>query len=99
MKLFKSKSSEPTNGGEPVTPEMAVVEEILRDKASRKTLFSELDKLANKPQPERMVRLCMAIDEMAKTKDKVEKNSKGRKIVSMFVQNGSLFHVADIPEA
>lgn len=43
------------------------------------------------------LRFCAAADEYAELLTSKDKKQKARKIVSMFIQNGSMFQLADVP--
>lgn len=72
---------------------------VLSSKTARGKLLSlytssfELRPIANK------IRCILAVDEFNKITERVEKKQRGRKIVAMFVQVGSLYHVQDLPQA
>ena len=74
---------------------LADLKTVLADRVSRNRLITTLGKLDTTPNPGVLVRFCIAIDEYEKTRDKVEKKSKGRKIIAMFVQNGAMFQLPE----
>ncbi|KAH9256041.1 hypothetical protein BASA81_005817 [Batrachochytrium salamandrivorans] len=83
-----------------LTEEGKELQAVLEDKTSAHRMIL---KLAAGPQLELSVkaRLCCSVLDYEKISDKrfaVEKKAKGRKIVSTFVQSGSLFCVKDLPK-
>ncbi|KAH9255601.1 hypothetical protein BASA81_006431 [Batrachochytrium salamandrivorans] len=71
---------------------------VLSSKTTRNKLLSlymgsfELKSIANK------IRCILAVDEFNKIVERVEKKQRGKKIVAMFVQVGSIYHVQDLPQ-
>jgi len=74
---------------------------LLGDRVARNKLITAVSKWNVSPSsdPTRAIRFCAAVEEFSKVKDKVEKKSKGRKIVAMFIQSGAMFQLNHpIPE-
>ena len=71
------------------------LEQILKDKTSRNVLIKGL--VQEKSDLCVKIRFCAAVHEFEVTRDKTEKKSKGRKIVSLFIQNGSMFQLNGTP--
>ena len=71
------------------------LEKLLESASARAKLCIEV--LSADTMLSRKARFCGAVQEYKKIKDKLEKKSKARKIVSMFIQNGSLFQIDNLP--
>ena len=78
------------------TPEMKSLEKIILDRGKRQELILKL--LPIKVDYSVKVRFCSAVREYERVADKVDRKAKARKIVSLFVQNGSMFQLSGIPD-
>jgi hypothetical protein len=74
------------------------LEKIFGDRVARNRLISAISKAEVRPNPCNSIRFCVAVDEFDNIKDKIEKKSKGRKIVAMFIQCGSMFQLNNLPK-
>jgi hypothetical protein len=80
----------------PFTEEMIQLVKVLNDKPSRNMLIAKL--LPIKADYSVKLRFCSVVEEFEQTKERLERKFKGRKIISLFVQPGSMFHLAGIPK-
>ena len=77
------------------SPEVELLINFMKDRKRRNLLVLEL--ISERSNNSIKVRFCSAVAEFESVKDKFEKRAKGRKIVSMFIQNGSMFQLQGVP--
>ena len=77
------------------TEDMLNLRKVLQNRFTRNRLINKL--LPIKADYSVRIRFCSAVEEFESTKDKIEKKQKARKIVTMFVQPGSLFQLSNLP--
>lgn len=68
---------------------------VLENKKQRNELVNKM--LCGSTDSIIKVRFCIVTGEYANAKDKHEKRAKGRKIVGLFIQNGSMFCLDGVP--
>lgn len=79
------------------TPDRINLEKVLRDKKARNTLIISLGKTEAGRPSVRPLRYVIAADEYLQVRETVERKQKARKMVGVFVQNGSMFQLQDLP--
>jgi len=78
-----------------ITKDMSLVESILSDRAKMKKIVIET--ITYESDISTKIRFYSAIVEYEKTSKIIEKKMMGRKLVSLFVQNGSMFQITSLP--
>lgn len=81
-----------------LSPRRLDLERVLRDNKARNQLIQAMAKSEERKSSVRPVRFCIAADEYYQLKSALDRKQKARKMVGVFVQNGSMFQLADLPQ-
>lgn len=77
-----------------ITEEMTFIDTLLKDKNQIHKLIN--DTIQYKGNLTVKIRFYIAVLEYENTENFIDKNIKGRKIISLFIENGSLFQIINL---
>lgn len=80
------------------SPERADFEVIFKNKNARNAMIRKVAEDEARLNTTLYLRFCAAVDEYEDTTQSKERKQKARKIICMFIQNGSMFQLTYVPE-
>ncbi|KAH9254191.1 hypothetical protein BASA81_007780 [Batrachochytrium salamandrivorans] len=93
----RSKPTPPPSTKVMLSPQRADFEVVFKSRVGRNSMINKASAGDEHVDLIQRLRFCAAADEYADTLSNKEKRQKARKIVCMFIQNGSIFQLTDMP--